>query len=180
MELLDEIDANNRLTGKVLDKEEFHKKGLWHREVTVIIVNSEKQLLLQKRAACKKQCPNMWAETAGHIDSKEDERAAALRETWEELGIPDLKLEDFEFLDIRKFSGKGDGFINNIFDYVYLLKTNLKLEEFVLQKAEVSEVKYFTIDELKNIYANKEKYEKDFTNIFFEEFFLHILNKLES
>lgn len=179
MELIDVIDENNELTGKVADKEEIHQKGLWHREITVIIMNSENKLLLQKRAAIKKLYPNRWSLTAGHIDQGENPVKGALRETEEELGIQNLKVKDFEALAVEKVSDKSGEIINNIYDYIYLLKTDLKEDEFILQESEVAQVKYFSIDEVKNIGQNKEKYENAFTKRFFEESFWRILEDLE-
>lgn len=179
MEILDVVDESNQLTGKKVDRNEVHEKGFWHREVTIIIMNSENQLLLQKRAA-KKVAPNMWSFTAGHVDSGETERHAALRETQEELGIKNLTIEDFQLVGIEKSMRNRGEHINNKFESIFLLKTNLKISEFVLQKSEVSEVRYFTIDEIKKICENKQKYEKKFTNIFFDSYFLEILEEIEN
>lgn len=179
MELLDVVDENNQLTGERCDRKEIHEKGLWHREVTIIIINQEKQILLQKRAA-KKVAPNMWSLTAGHVDCGELEKEAALRETEEELGIPNLQLDDFELIDIVKTMRNRGKHINNKFDNIFLLKTNLKESEFVLQESEVAQVKYFSIDEMKEICQNKDKYVAQFTGIFFEEYFWKIVDGLEN
>lgn len=179
MELLDVVDENNELTGEKYDKKEIHEKGLWYRAAFIFIVNSENKLLLQKRAKNKSTQPNKWSITAGHVDSGETERQAALRETEEELGIQNLKEEDFVFLGVKKTIRRYENSINNHFKNIFLLRTDMKINEFVLQKSEVSEVKYFTIDELKNICQNKEKYEKEFMKSFFDEWFLEVLEDLE-
>lgn len=64
-------------------------------------------------------------------------------------------------------------------DMGILETTILKVDEFVLQKSEVSEVKYFSLDEMKNICQNKQKYEKEFVPTFFDDYFLKILEDLE-
>ena len=140
MELLDVVDENNQITGIKADRNEIHEKGLWHREISVFIMNHAKQILLQKRAA-KKVAPNMWSLTAGHVESGEDAKQAAMRETEEELGIRNLKLEDFELIDIKKAMRSRGKHINNKFDYLFLLKTDKKINEFVLQETEVADVK---------------------------------------
>ena len=71
MELLDIVDENNNLTGEKIDRKIVHEKGIWHREIVVHIINDKKEMLLQKRAATKKLCHNMWALCAGHIDAGE-------------------------------------------------------------------------------------------------------------
>ena len=170
MELLDVVDENNQLTGRKIDRNEIHEKGLWYRQITVVIINQKKQILLQKRAA-KKVAPNMWSLTAGHVESGENEKQAALRETKEELGIQNLELDDFELIDIQKTMRNRGKHINHKFDNIFLLKINLNINEFVLQKSEVAEVRYFTLDEVKEICQNKEKYNSQFTGVFFEEYF---------
>lgn len=179
MELIDVVDENNRLTGEKCERKEIHEKGLWHREVTVIIMNQDRKILLQKRAA-KKVAPNMWSLTAGHVTCGESEKQAALRETEEELEIQNLKLDDFELIGIEKTMRNRDEHINNKFDNLYLLKTNLKEDEFVLQESEVAQVKYFSLDEIREICQNKDKYKAQFTGVFFEEYFWKIVDNLEN
>ncbi len=69
MELLDVLDEKGNKTGKVEDKDIIHEKGIWHKEVCVIIENEKNEYLIQKRAATKKQGPNKWGLTAGHVDA---------------------------------------------------------------------------------------------------------------
>lgn len=151
MELLDVVDENNRLTGEQLDREIIHEKGLFHREVAIWIVNEKGEILVQKRAAYKKQSPNKWALTAGHIEAGEEPLDVAIRETEEELGFKVPK-DEMKFLFICKRKKKfSEHQYNNHFKYVYYTKTNRKISEFVLQQEEVSEVKYITISELEEI-----------------------------
>lgn len=53
MELVDVLDENGNLTGKVMDKDEVHEKNFFHNEVTVFIMNDKKEILLQKRSPNK-------------------------------------------------------------------------------------------------------------------------------
>lgn len=179
MELIDVVDENNQLTGETATIKELHEKGLWYRAVAIIVINSENELLLQKRAPTKMKLPNTWSITQGHVDSGENVEVAAIRETQEELGMKDLKLEDLAFFCVEKCSREYENIIDNHFKNIFLLKTDLKIEEFVLQEDEVSEVKYFSIDKLKNICQNKENYQNDFTKIFFDSYFLEVLDDLE-
>ena len=50
-------------------------------------MNEKGELLLQKRAANKKQNPNKWGVCAGHIDAGETVEVSAIRELEEELGL---------------------------------------------------------------------------------------------
>ena len=87
MELLDIVDENNNLTGEFVDREIVHSEGLLHREVGVIILNENNEMLLEKGASTKKQSPNKWALCAGHIEAGDTPENAILREVKEEIGI---------------------------------------------------------------------------------------------
>lgn len=51
MELLDVVDENNKLTGKVMSRDEIHKQRLRHREVAVWIMNQKGEILIQKKSS---------------------------------------------------------------------------------------------------------------------------------
>ena len=156
MEYLDLVDENNRLTGEKKTRNYVHQKGLWHREIEVWVCNDVKEILVQKRSSNKKLMPNKWTSAcAGHIDAGESIIDSALRELNEELGITDLLAADLKFITTLKSSRVTDKIINNHFKYIYFHKTNKKLEELVLQKEEVEEVKYLSIKEVENIIKNK-------------------------
>lgn len=151
MELLDVVDENNNPTGRIEDREIVHSLGLFHREVAVWILNENNEILIQKRAAIKKQSPNKWALTAGHIDSGEEPLQVAIRETEEELGLK-VPENEMKFLYICKREKKfSDTQYNNHFKHIFYTKTNRKVSEFVLQEEELSEVKYITFKELEEI-----------------------------
>ena len=87
MEYLEIVDEQNNLTGQVEERDVVHEKGLWHREVAVWIMNEKGEVLLQKRAATTKQGANCWSVCAGHVDPGEEPIDAAIRETYEEVGL---------------------------------------------------------------------------------------------
>ena len=146
MELLDVVDENNNLIGRKEDREIIHRDSLWHREVAIWIMNEKGEMLLQKRAPTRKQAPNKWAITAGHIDAGEEPLEVAKRETLEEIGL-ELKDDDLEFLFLEKKEIKN----NNHFKYMYYAKTDKKISEFVIQKEELSELKYISLKEFEDI-----------------------------
>lgn len=61
MELIDVLDENGKVTGRVEDRKTIHEQGLWHTHVGVWIMNKNGELLFQKRAATKQSNPNMWS-----------------------------------------------------------------------------------------------------------------------
>ena len=176
MELLDVVDENNNLIGKTEDREIIHQKGLYHREVGIWIMNEKGEILVQKRSANKKQAPNKWGITAGHVDAGEEPIKVAIREVFEEIGL-ELSKEEIEFLFIAKKHKKfSDTQYNNNFQYIYFAKTNKKIEEYVIQEEELSELKYISIEELEKVIENKdEKY--TFSKSEYFETLMKILNE---
>ncbi len=158
MEYLDIVDENNQLTGKTEERNIIHEKGIWHREVAVWIMNEKGEILLQKRAANKRQEPNKWAICAGHIEAGESIEDSIIREMEEELGIK-VNINQLEFLKIYK--KQNDIPNNNIknynFQYMYFLKTNWNIEDYKIQLEELSEIKYVPFTEFEDIVKNKDK-----------------------
>lgn len=160
MELVDVIDENNHLIGKVEDKDIVHRQGMWHREISVWIMNQKGEILLQKRAMSKKQHPGKWSIVAGHIQAGETPLEGAKRETKEEVGI-DVPQEKFEAMVCEKKECDFPSVqqYNKYYDYVYFLLVNYKIEEYVIQTEELSEVKYITIEEfVKELTEKSERY----------------------
>ncbi len=142
MELIDIVDENNELTGQVEERWTAYEKGLWRRTVSCWIMNEKGEVLLQKRTANKRRNPNKWAKTGGQVDSGENAEDAIFREVKEELGI-EIPKEQIKIIEIRKSDDK-----NKRFAYNFIFVVNYKKEEYILQKEEVSEVKYFTIEDM--------------------------------
>lgn len=155
MELLDIVDDNNNLTGNQEDKDIIHEKGLWHREIAVFIQNEKGEYLIQKRSANKKQAPNKWCLTAGHVKSGEEYKKAAIREVKEEIGI-DIKENELIDLGLYKQPFKNDKTTNNTFTKYYFYKTNKKIEDYKIQIEELSKVKYIAFDELERLIKQKD------------------------
>lgn len=160
MELIQIVDENGDFTGVVLDKEEAHDKNLLHNEVAVFIINDYNQVLLEKRSANKRFNPNKWALCAGHVDAYESLEDAAIREIKEEIGI------DVPKDDLHKYSGKELTLRdrNSHITYFYYVKTNKREDDFTVQFEELSEVKWFDIDNVINMIINK-----DGSTVFTEE-----------
>ena len=141
-ELLDVYDEDNNCLGYSLERTEIHEKKLWHRHASAWIMNKEGKVLLQQRAFTKKKNPGKWARTGGHVDAGETCEQAVKREVYEEIGLKvDGKIENFEIF--KNEDGK-----EKYFTYGYIFITDLKEEDFKLQKEEVNAVKYFSIEEL--------------------------------
>ena len=164
MELLDVLDEEGNLTGNKEDKDIIHEKGLWHREVCALIRNRKGEYLIQKRAATKKQAPNKWGMTAGHVDAGEDFEEAMIRELKEELGIL-FSQEELKILERKKIEIFPK---NSHVTYFYYLRTNLEENQFTIQKEELDEIKWFPFKEgLDAILLNEDSYYKEkYTKLF--------------
>ena len=147
MELVDIVDENNELTGQVEDRWVAYNKGLWRRTVSCWIMNEKGEVLLQKRSPEKRRNPNKWAKTGGQVDAGETAESAILREVKEELGI-DINLKHIEL--ILSFKRKYD------FVDVWLVREDIDISKLVLQEEEVSDVKWATIDEIRNLMKSSE------------------------
>lgn len=146
MEIVDKLDKRREPLNKKRDRYE-RIDGEYCQYVHVCIMNDKNQFLLQKRSPNKKIYPNMWSQTGGAVDSGETSLQGALREVKEELGI-ELNKENMEFmLSFKRYHSFVD---------VWLAKQNVDLKDVVLQKEEVSDVKWVDKNELKAMIEDEE------------------------
>ena len=148
MELIDVVNENNELIGQIEERWTAYEKGLWRRTVSCWIMNKNGDILLQKRTANKRRNPNKWAKTGGQVDSGESVEEAIFREVKEELGI-EIPQEQIKVVEIRKSDDK-----NKRFAYNFIFVVNYKINEYTLQKDEVAEVKYVSIEDMENLKKN--------------------------
>ena len=147
LEMLDVYTDDNKEKIGIASRDVVHYYNLWHREIACWVVNDKKEILLQRRSPSKRQAPNMLSITAGHVDIDEIPIKAAIREIAEEIGATGLEDADFIYLDTFKAENKN----NCHYKYVYVWKTDKKIEEFKMQESEVSELKYVSLEELKRM-----------------------------
>ena len=141
MELVDKFD--NKRQPLNISRERFEKiKGEYNQSVHVWIINSNNELLIQKRSETKRVYPGMWAITGGAVDSGELPITALYREIKEELGITVTPDETELLLSLAR-----------TYDFVdiYLVKKDIDINEIIMQPEEVQEVKWVSIDEFKTL-----------------------------
>lgn len=151
MEYIDILTPEGEPTGESKLKEQIHIDGDWHRAVHIWIINSNNEVLMQRRAKTKINHPDMWdISAAGHVSAGESAITSALREIKEEIGVTVLESE-LEFIgELTSQSIQNDGtYINNEYNNVYLLREDIPLSEMIKQDEEVDDLKYITLDELK-------------------------------
>ena len=149
-ELIDIYNENNDPLKISRMRSEAHRSGLWHRSAHIWIYNNKSEILLQLRSGSKSIFPDRWdVSSAGHIGAGEVPIESALRELEEELGIKAV-IDDLEFYKIAKQSSQYNHFLDNEFHYVYFLKFNDDINNLILQKEEVEDIRFCHTSILKN------------------------------
>ena len=104
--------------------------------------------MIQRRSANKKLWPNLWDVTAGgHVLAGEFGETALIREIKEELGINVEKNEIRYLVGSISTNIKGN-IINNHFNECYIITKDINIADIRLQLEEVSEIKWFTKQEI--------------------------------
>lgn len=82
------VDENDKEIGKIKRSEAHASRKKIHRSSYVVVTNSKKELLLQKRSMKKDLQPGFWGmSVGGHVTYGQTYKEAAEREIQEELGI---------------------------------------------------------------------------------------------
>jgi 16S rRNA (adenine1518-N6/adenine1519-N6)-dimethyltransferase len=151
--LIQIVDENNQPVGAATRKEAW-AKGLFHRVVFIMVEDQDGRILLQKRSQNMGLYPGRWTVAAsGHVDAGEDYDTTAKRELAEEIGIKSAKLQP---LGSFFFDGSFEDKKLKRFDKAY--KTILPRDaKFSLQADEVTEVRWFTLAEVRNLVQHAEK-----------------------
>lgn len=142
MEFVVLVDEQDNAIGK-MEKQQAHVEGALHRAFSIFIFNSEKKMLLQKRASSKYHCGGLWTNTCcSHPRENESLQDAANRRLQEEMGMNCELKPIFSFVYKAEFE---NGLIEHEFDHVFFGETN-QIPELNLD--EVEEFKYIGVDEL--------------------------------
>ena len=150
MEYFDILNEFGEFTGKVADRDTCHKEGFWHRAIYGFIINNDGDVLLQRRSKTKKLWPDLWDITAGgHVLTGEFGEQALIREVKEELGIEIAPDEVRYLVGSTSVNVKGD-VINKHFNECYLIKKDINIDDITLQTEEVSDIKWFSKEDILN------------------------------
>lgn len=147
----DIYDSKRRKTGKTIERENQQqlKQGEYHIVVTGIILNSENQILISKRAKHKK-FGEMWECNGGSILAGETSLEGIIRELKEELGIQFSEGEAIYLKEIRSDKKPAD------FKDLWLFKRDIKDQEITFPDGEATDFMWVTIEKFIEMYQNKE------------------------
>ena len=138
MELWDVMDADGRLTGRTMQRGSAFGDGEYHLVVHILPLDRQGRVLIQRRAETKAQLPGRWYMTAGSAVAGEGSLAAARRECREELGIA-VPEQEMRFLArVKNWHSFAD---------LYWFCCDVPAGEMQIQKEELSEVKFVTLEE---------------------------------
>jgi len=141
------VDQLDQVVGRAA-KADIHLRRLYHRQAYVFIENSAGQLLLQQRSRNRYFDPGAWTSSAsGHVAEGESYLAAALREVYEELGI---HLSAGNFLGKVLAYSEKEGQLCGGPSAVYCTKSDISVQECVIQQSEVETIAYFPVDVVQN------------------------------
>lgn len=150
MEYFDVLNDKGEFTGVIDTRDNCHEKGLWHRAVYGFIFNKNGDVLLQKRSKTKKLWPDLWDVTAGgHVLKGEFGSQALIREIKEELNI-DVNDTEIKYLVGSTSTNIKGNIINNHFNECYIITKDVEISKIKLQEEEVSDIKWFSKEEILN------------------------------
>lgn len=154
-EFIDIIDKNGKPIGKSELKSVIHKKGLYHHTAHVWFYTSVGEVLLSQRSAKKTICPLLWdVSVAGHIDSGETIKQAAVRETKEEIGLT-ISESDLKKIGVFEcFQKYKNGVIDNEFHNTFIAELKVSITELTPQLEEVEALKLVSFEVFNELIEN--------------------------
>ena len=138
-ELRDLYDLNGNKTDKTYYKGGEIPSGYYPMVVMVVIRNSNGEFLMQKRVPRK---GGDWGVTGGHPKSGETPLEGIVTEVKEELGL------DFSKEKFIEFDSGCDG--KDCYK-MYFVSKDINIKDITIQQDELSEVRWFSMEALKNM-----------------------------
>jgi isopentenyl-diphosphate delta-isomerase len=142
MEFVVLVDEQDNAIG-TMEKQQAHVEGVLHRAFSIFIFNSEKELLLQKRASSKYHCGGLWTNACcSHPRENENTQDAANRRLEEEMGMQCSLTPIFTFVYKAGFE---NGLTEHEFDHVFFGESNQTPK---INTEEVEAYRYISMDVL--------------------------------
>ena len=143
-EVIDIYDENKNKTGRTkIRHKEVLEPGEYILGAQAVIINSNDEILISKRARNKKLLPSKWECNAGAIHSGEDVLDGLKREIYEELGIT---------LDKDKAIFLKTALNGNIFKEIFVFRKDVSLDEIKFIDGEAEDAKWVNIDEFMRMF----------------------------
>ena len=143
--------------------------GAYHRAFSVLLFDSQKRLLLQRRASDKVTFPDVWANSCCshplHCDEEMEEadaigsKRAAVRKLEQELGIApgQVPLDSFHFITKMRYSARmNETWTEREIDHILVIQADVDLDP---NPNEISEIKWVSQQELEAMLIDEEQTE---------------------
>jgi 8-oxo-dGTP pyrophosphatase MutT (NUDIX family) len=180
IEMLEIVDESGKVIG-LEDRKIIHEKGLLHKEVHVIFVTPQKEIIFQHREKDKASWPDSLDATAGgHVDPGEDILSAATREASEETG---LHISSADLVDVGIIRSNiyepHTGVTNNVLRTCYGYLFIGKLEDLKIEAGKIIGFVKYRYEDLKSLSeAEKQKFiperlEKSYMDMY-QKIFTHL------
>ncbi|AWA29811.1 isopentenyl-diphosphate delta-isomerase [Flavobacterium magnum] len=162
------VDENDNQIG-LMPKLEAHEKAMLHRAFSVFILNDNKEIMLQQRAAGKYHSPLLWTNTCcSHQREGETNIEAGTRRLFDEMGIrTDLK-ELFHFIYKAPFD---NGLTEHELDHVMIGWYNGSPS---LNPEEAEDWKWMAVEDIKADMAKRPQVYTVWFRIIFDEFYHYL------
>jgi isopentenyl-diphosphate delta-isomerase len=132
------VDENDQIIGQESKINCHRDKGILHRAFSVLLFNSENELLIQQRAGEKITFPSVWANSCcshplyqnGEECGIEGAKKAAIRKLEQELGTykDSVNPEDLTFISKMHYKARADRkWIEHEVDYIFVIKGNISI-----------------------------------------------------
>jgi len=132
---------------KTITRRDAHKTGTWHRAIGIWLYNDSGEVLVQRRSTEKDSHPLKWqSSAAGHVTCGDSVVDTVIKEVFEETGLV-INTHDLELVTVIleaeehenvKFGKMSD----NEYRYVFISRTDKRLEDCNFNVHEVCELKF--------------------------------------
>lgn len=142
-ETLDFVDKNDVVLGTVNREIANKDPRFTHREISILLFDADKNLVIQKRSKYKTVHPGWWSMLAGHVPAGSEPEKVAYQELQEEYGLQNIKLSylmkkyveydhesHFMYYFIAKYSGEKINFDESEIEEVKIVSKS-ELEEMI-------------------------------------------------
>ncbi|AWI27217.1 isopentenyl-diphosphate Delta-isomerase [Flavobacterium pallidum] len=162
------VDRNDNQIG-LMPKLEAHEKALLHRAFSIFILNDNKEIMLQQRAANKYHSPLLWTNTCcSHQREGETNIEAGTRRLFDEMGFRTELKELFHFIYKAPFD---NGLTEHELDHVMIGWYNGEPE---LNTEEAEDWKWMSVEDIKADMAKHPEIYTVWFRIIFDEFYHYL------
>src|SRR6266851_2364710 len=90
-ELVAALDHDGKPLPSPVYRSDAHRLGIWHRAISVFVLNRYGEVLIERRSESKDLFPGFYDIVGGHLQPRQEPIEAAAQEIYEELGLRDTQ-----------------------------------------------------------------------------------------